>query len=48
MTTRIFSTSSILTKESLATSNSERHRKEIIDGAKRIYKYCDITEGIRF
>ncbi len=26
----------------------ERQRKEILDGAKRVYKYCDITEGIRF
>ncbi len=26
----------------------ERHRKEILDGAKRVYKYCDIAEGIRF
>ncbi len=26
----------------------ERQRKEIIDGAKRVYKYCNITDSIRF
>ena len=26
----------------------ERQRKEIIDGAKRVFKYCNITDSIRF